>query len=344
MRRTTSPHPVRARPPRRAVRHLRRPPGIAAVVAAAWVSAAVVLPAGAQDLPPRQNRQAGEPPPARVDPAQSGEAGATRPATEPATEPAANGSPFADLSPADLRVQLGKAFAELAHPDSAVRETARVKLMGLSRSDLPAFEAVVRDSLPLAAAQATALRELAIHIYLSGESYRCSKTEGFLGVQLSDVNVGDRPAEEPAAPPAVGVLEGPRLRLPALPPGPFDPPAPIGQPTTGVAIPKRMPGFCGARMLQDADVVLGITVGSRRIPIRTKYEMQMTVVQFTAGQAVQFEVLRRGQVVHVPIVLDPRPSDPDPVVGFQPLLDARQATAEVYWAQMFGPMLKKRAG
>src|SRR5207249_7729104 len=62
-------------------------------------------------------------------------------------------------------------FTKLADRDPAVREQARIDLMGLSRSDLPAIRKYVQGRRPLAPAQATPPRDVASQIYLAGERY-----------------------------------------------------------------------------------------------------------------------------------------------------------------------------
>jgi hypothetical protein len=368
MRRTTPSRPALA--PR------------AAAVAATLLATLGACSAGGQEGPVRQNRPAGEPPPARpatvpstgptwpLSPAAAGSD--TRPATDPLVpelpEPGqpAVGGPDADVpaiasattalpppTAADARAALAKAFAELAHPDPAVRVAARARLIGMSREHLTAFEGVVRDSLPLAPAQAAALAEIATQAYLAGEPYAVASRDGFLGVLLAEVTVAAGPAaDDPANPPARQPFAPPVLPPQGLPrqglvppPGGLDLPGFDLPATTGVAIMSRMPGFCGARAFQDGDVVLSIVVGRQRLPTRTTEEMRTTVVAFGAGQAVQFELLRQGQIVRVSVVLDPRPTAAVPRIGMDPrFLEARREAASAYWARTFAPMLREKAG
>src|SRR5439155_13577264 len=96
-------------------------------------------------------------------------------------------------------------FADLDDSDATVRELARMKLMGMQRRDLPAFQKLVQDSRPLAPAQAAVLRQLVIHVYLAGEEYDTTGTQGFLGVRMQPTNVrlpaaeGSDPAGQAAA-------------------------------------------------------------------------------------------------------------------------------------------------
>ena len=45
--------------------------------------------------------------------------------------------------PAEIAVEMNKAFADLAHAEPAAREAARLKLMTLPRESLPAFVKMV---------------------------------------------------------------------------------------------------------------------------------------------------------------------------------------------------------
>jgi len=100
-------------------------------------------------------------------------------------------------------------------------------------------------------------------------------------------------------------------------------------------------------MLQDGDVILGISAGRRHLPVRTPLEMRTHVQQYGVGQTVQFEVLRQGQVHRVSVALDPKPDEADPTAGInamQKLLDDRRRDAEEYWEKTFAPLLKEKVG
>lgn len=226
-------------------------------------------------------------------------------------------------------------FADLANADPAIRENARVGLMGASRIDLGAFEKIVRENLPLVPAQAAVLKEIVTHAYLAGEEYPAVEREGFLGVRLLEVNVVSRPEQNDGQA--------------GDDPNPFDPRRPLtsGPPTTGVLIVERMPGFCGARSLLDGDVVLGI-VERPGEPVRNPSEMREKVTGFKAGETIHFQLLRQGQVINVPVTLDPRPEAADPLNAglnaMQNLIDDRKMRAAEFWDKAFAPMLKEAAG
>src|SRR5258708_2183625 len=102
---------------------------------------------------------------------------AEAPSTAPSTQPVIS---FAADAPA--RGWVG----DLASPEDAKREEARTNLMGLSREDLPRLRALVEENRPVAAAQAAALHEIVVQIYLSEEPYEQDfPLTGFLGLSWS---------------------------------------------------------------------------------------------------------------------------------------------------------------
>ena len=224
----------------------------------------------------------------------------------PALAPAAKDRPELDA--------MRQWFAELDDPDAHVREAARVKLMGMRRRDLESFRGLVEDSRPLMPAQAAVLRHIVMHVYLAGEEYQTTGTEGFLGVRMQETSV----------------------RLPAADG------ADQFAPAVGVVIVERMPGFVGSRMLLDGDVILGV---AERPDVRMLgvYEFQMVVKSITPGTTVHFQVMRQGQVTRVPVTLDPRPYDAEAFI-LQDLIYRRQRKAEDYWDKSFGPLVKETVG
>lgn len=229
------------------------------------------------------------------------------PAAAPATQPA---DPVA------------RAFANLCHTDPKVREAARIELMGLPRNRLPALEKIVADSVPLMPQQAAALKEIVTHAYLAGEEYESSSRDGFLGVRPVEAVVNFKPGP-------VLIDEDDRDAV------------------RGVVIMERIPGFCGARWLQDGDVILGIAE-KPTVEIRGVTEFTLAVRTIGAGGTVTFQVLRQGQVIQVPMVLDSRPSALEFAVGGpNPLGDLaaeRKRRADDYWERAFAPLLKEGVG
>ena len=241
------------------------------------------------------------------------------PEAAPATPQAAEKAQEAQPAPATVNEApeveaMRQWFADLDDADSSVREQARVKLMGMRRRDLPAFQKLIEDSRPLMPAQAAVLRQIVTHVYLAGEEYTTTGTEGFLGVRMQETSV-------------------------RLPPGDG---SDRFNPAVGVVIVERMPGFVGARMLLDGDVVLGV---AERPDVRLLgvNEFQMVVRQITPGTTVHFQVMRQGQVMRVPVTLDPRPFDPESFI-LQDLIYRRQQKADDYWNRSFGPLVKESVG
>lgn len=253
--------------------------------------ALVAVPAIAQTpAPPPPGRQSEQPGPA------------------PAPSPAPTKRPDqTDLAP------LRQAFAELDDPDAAVRDAARLKLMGMRRKDLPAFRNLVRECTPLAPSQAAVLRQIVMQVFLAGEPYETTGGEGFLGVRMQTTSV-----RLPAA-------DGAEQFAPAV----------------GVVIVERYPGFTGARMFVDGDVVLGVV---ERPDIRAMgtEEFQFIVRSVTPGTTIHFQVMRQGQIVRVPVAPDPRPFEADGLM--QDLIYRRQRMAEAYWEDTFAPVLKEGVG
>jgi hypothetical protein len=249
---------------------------------------------------------------ARADPTQLQREQPEKPAAPAANAPAETDrpEPKKDEDPRGTVASLRQSFADLDDADAAVREAARLKLMGMPRQDLPAFQKLVQESQPLAPAQAAVLRQIVTHVYLAGEKYDTTNAEGFLGVKMQETSV----------------------RLPA-PDG-----ADQFAPAVGVVIVERMPGFAGARMLLDGDVVLGVV---ERPDVRTlgMYEFQMVVKSVTPGTTIHFQVMRQGQVIRVPVAPDPRPFDADGLM--QDLIYRRQRKADEYWEKSFAQVLKE---
>ena len=269
---------------------------IAGILAAAPLAAAPPTPAAPDASPNRQ------PSPSRPDAVREREAA-------PAPAPAADRPEVAAMR---------QSLADLDDPDASVRERARVGLMGMSQRDLPAFQKLVGESLPLAPAQAAVLRQVVMHVFLAGEPYETTGAQGFLGVRMQDTSV------------RVPVGDG------------VDPRVAAGTPAVGVVIVERMPGFVGARMLLDGDVILGV---QERQDVRMLgvFEFQTVIQSVAPGDTVHFQILRQGQVVRVPVRLDPRPVESEPMV-LQRLIQERQGKAEAYWDNTFARLLKERVG
>lgn len=201
-------------------------------------------------------------------------------------------------------------FVKLANRNANIREGSFESLMGMRRADLPILEKVVKQSLPLKPAQAAALRRIVTQIYLSGSIYQLAPDSGFLGIQLGPAYIsfaGDNDAEDSR--------QG------------------------AVVVVRRLPGFSGARMLRDGDVILSI-VEKPRMQFSTTMEFAAIVREFSSRQTVHFQVMRQGQVISIPITLDPRPAA-EGAIELNELERRRSEDADDYWDREFGPLVKE---
>jgi hypothetical protein len=228
-------------------------------------------------------------------------AGADRAPTTAPTKFAAATQPLPELAHAK------RLIAQLADNDFDRREAARVALMGLRRSDLPALREAVRQSLPLMPSQLTVLREIVTHVYLTGDVYLPDQEGiGFLGVSLPS-------GFDPDQRGALGIQRG-------------------------VAVLARSPGFAAYRMLQNGDVVLAVNADGDRAETNTTGELQEAIRSVKAGETVKLEILRQGQILTVVIKLDPRPFNLSNV-GFDEMSTRRSNEADDYWDREFAPLL-----
>lgn len=228
-------------------------------------------------------------------------------AAEPATRPSEQ---------TDSIIQIKTWFGDLASPDAKVRSEAQAALMGLTTDQLPAVRKAVEESRPLLPSQASVLRQIVTQVFLSGEHYDGVATEGFLGIRMEEARVTFND----------------------------DAPANTGHtPITGVVIIERMPGFAGARVLRDGDVVLGIEEFPNT-PLRRPQDFATAVRDKGAGTQLHFQVLRQGQVIRLAVKLDPRPFDAN--IGFggsmEDLLERRRIATEEYWGKNFAGLLREK--
>lgn len=213
----------------------------------------------------------------------------------------------------DTDAAVGKWLVDLASPEAAVRDAARVRMMNMSRDQLPALQALVAQSRPLAPSQATALRQIVQEVFLAGEPYDSNGHDGFLGILMDqsllavrDFDHGDDSHGEP-----------------------------------GVVVAERIPGFCASRMLLDGDVILGTT--SPPQVFHNSRDLQLAVQTMMPGETIHLQVLRNGRVTDVALVLDPRPLE----VTNENINDfklRRAARFNDYWQKTFAPLLKEEVG
>src|SRR5262245_26254866 len=150
-------------------------------------------------------------------------------------------SPSAATQPVTL---IQKCFDELASTEPAVRDDARITLMGLTRADLEMLRDVVQNSRPLAPAQSAVLHEIVTHVYLAHDRLMAERDgeppQGFLGVVLDPPDGGVQPN-----------IDG-----------------------TGVYIYQCMPGYCSFRWLRSGDIITGISLdGAKTIDVTKTDEL-----------------------------------------------------------------------
>lgn len=206
-------------------------------------------------------------------------------------------------SPAAHPEQIRQWMAGLFDFDAPVRSQARYELMGLSRDDLPLLKSVLGDLAPLENNLETDLREIVTHVYLREAAYN-SDPAGFLGIRM---------------PP----MTGQNLQ---------------------VQIQSRIPGFSGYRALQDGDVILGIVGSALPEPLQRE-EFVQAIRLMRPGRQVHLKILRQGREATVTLPVDARPADrSDSPVDYErsvgELMEARQAEAQRYWTEHFGPLFR----
>lgn len=219
------------------------------------------------------------------------------PASQPTTQP---GSPDA----------MAQWFAELASSDAGVRDSARLNLMLLKPQDLPGLGKLVRESRPLAPAQAMSLRDIVQEIFLSGLPYDRDATHGFLGILMDTTALTIRDLD-----PQIEGIESP-----------------------GVVVADRIPGFCAARRLLDGDVILGLADSTRLF--RSAQDLKQAIGGLEPGRTVRLRILRHGQVIDVPLTLDAHPLDIDQDGG-ESFRVHRAEKFNEFWQRSFAPLLKE---
>jgi hypothetical protein len=186
-----------------------------------------------------------------------------------------------------------------------------MNLMNLSRGDLPTLRNIVTEMRPLAPAQLTTLRDIVIHVFLATEPMRGNRQSGFLGVQLAPFSPGDDSNPDDTAAPGVVILD-------------------------------RMPGFIAFKMLQNGDMIIGITEAPAK-PIRTVEDLSSVIGDVPAGQTVHLQIIRGGQSIQVPVKLDARPewvgARQFPGINVQDSLEDRTQRAEEFWQQNFASLV-----
>ena len=107
---------------------------------------------------------------------------------------------------------------------------------------------------------------------------------------------------------------------------------------------NRLPGFVGERMLRDGDVILGILEHPQK-QIHSGSDLTTILSTFTVGQTVHLQVLRQGQVMRVPVQLDPKPLDASSLElrdRMDDFLFRRLDRAQKYWDKHFADLVEER--
>ena len=104
----------------------------------------------------------------------------------------------------------------------------------------------------------------------------------------------------------------------------------------------RMPGFPGARMLHDGDVILAI-LERPDADLRSSMGFSTAVKGMVGRATIHFQVLRQGQVIQVPIKLEARPVEADQflVDEFRKFLNRRRTRSDAYWTTHFAAIVKE---
>jgi hypothetical protein len=240
-----------------------------------------------------------------------------------------------------------RAFAELADPRADVRETARATLMSMERRYLDDLRTLVERSRPLRPAQATALRQIVTHVYLSGQPYEPEPSAGFLGVRATQIAIssGDAPAGGGAGGEAVpddpggggGAGAGGGVGADARAGG-VGAENPVAVPRIGMVVIYRLPGFVAHRVLLDGDVILGI-IERPEVSFLERGAFTSAIKDMKAGETFHLNVLRRGRVMKLELTLDRRPAAVNNDLAGEGFDRDRRTKADTYWREAFAPLL-----
>lgn len=195
-------------------------------------------------------------------------------------------------------------FEQLADPDPQIRDQATQSLMGLDRNQLPELRNAVADSLPLRPSQAVALRDIVLHVYLSGMSYIPEPGGApFLGLSWNAQELYD-------------VAE-----------------------SSGVVVVRRVPGFGAYRMLRDGDIITQIEErpGER---FDNTVSFGQAILSFRPGDTITLRVVRSGKTLRIAVQLRARPLGitTAPVDAW---IQQQQELADQYWDKTFASIVGK---
>lgn len=210
-----------------------------------------------------------------------------------------------NVSPSDELIK--RRLSQLADADPEVREQARYELLGLGRTDLPRLRDVVAQAGPLVPSQSVVLREVVIHVFLSGEPFeQAPGASPFLGITMVE---GMLSLHENGSPWRLGVTVG-----------------------------ECMPGFAAYRVLREGDVILALEQNPP-VSIHSPGDLVQALGEHRPGDTVHLRVLRGGNILVLPVVLGPRPLWAERF-GREDLL-LRQQAAQAYWHLWFAPLVER---
>lgn len=238
-------------------------------------------------------------------PAARAETPSTQPQAAPATQPAPTlARRAADESTAAAARRWLK---DLADPDPAVRDHARVALMGLHREDLPILRDVVAAEQPLLPGQITALRDVVEQVFMSGEDYAPASGRPFLGLRW-EPSLADEASTAP-----------------------------------GVIVEERIPGFTAYRMLENGDIILKI-LNKPEVDCRFRGQFVAAVATMSPGETMRLRVLRRGKIQVISVRLEPAPEEilANPT-DYETWVYRREQKAVDYWHKELAPLLDVQA-
>ncbi|MEA2709156.1 MAG: hypothetical protein QOF78_1757 [Phycisphaerales bacterium] len=229
-------------------------------------------------------------------------------------------SPAQSTQPSQAPLQIKRWLEALTHPESGVRDNARIQLMNLTREQLGDLRETVDRMRPISPAQATVLHDVVIHIYVGGggddDRYSEAPPSGFLGVLLEPMQSGF----------GLGVAPGDDIQD-------------LGEVAAGgVLIKETWPGFAGFQFLRVGDVVLGIG-GARPPRAPNMTELKTAVSSTTPGRVLELQVLRQGRIIDVPVRVSARPAWAGERLATQQVQAHRIMRAERYWKFAFALLL-----
>ncbi|MDB5328537.1 MAG: hypothetical protein JWM57_4106 [Phycisphaerales bacterium] len=199
-------------------------------------------------------------------------------AAAPATGPGA--------APTTQRSRIDQWLAQAADAEPAVREAARINLLGLTPDELWLLRDAALANGPLKPAQLEVIREAVIYV----------RTRAVM-LQLPN---------EGAAVMGVGFGDGLTIQE-----------ALDSQPGGGVMVLSRLPGFVAARYLIDGDIILGVVIDKQTVWFESIKSLQEYVAQLQIGARMTMLIRRGAKVDTVSFPVDAYPFPQGATKGIQ---------------------------